>query len=199
MSLEPSIVLASESPRRIELLKQVVENFLVHPANLNEEELTTEDPYQTARHLAQAKALHVQQHYPESLVIGADTVMSLLLEGTQNLLGKPVDSEDAANMLRMLSGHSHTVTTGVCVVYRNYVLTESDSAEVHFRTLSEQDIQDYIASGEPMGKAGAYAIQGYGKNLLAGAPPSNIDTVIGLPVSLTLSLIEQVRTAALED
>ena len=175
------IILASQSPRRKELLEQVGLKFEILPAG-GEERITTKDPALAVRELAAQKAAKVLGRAKgDCLIIGADTVVAL--DG--QILGKPADEEDAARMLRMLQGRSHSVYTGVALLHREGdCVTEavfSEETRVAFYPMTEGEIRGYIKSKEPMDKAGAYGIQG-----LAAAFVEKIsgdyNNVVGLPV-----------------
>ena len=171
------LILASASPRRSELLRNAGISFIVEPAHIAEEPFPGELPLQYAQRLARDKARAIFASHPDNVVLGADTVVVV----DELLLEKPRDTEDAARMLRLLSGRAHQVMTGVCLVAPGYEQTESEITEVRFSTLSESEIASYVQSGEPMDKAGAYAIQG-----MASCWVERIDgcyfNVVGLPV-----------------
>ena len=160
-----NIILASQSPRRRELLKRIgIENFKVIPAQGEELATRTLTPDQLVEELSQRKCAEVAAAHPKDLVIAADTVVSI----HNRVLGKPRSEEDAARMLAALSGKLHLVYTGVTVAKEGRTLTQHEVTSVRFRTLTQADIIRYIATGEPMDKAGAYGIQGYGSVLVEG-------------------------------
>lgn len=171
------VVLASGSPRRKELLKTLVPEFEVLVSDVDEEALNLSDPIATAERLAEAKARAVAALRPDALVIGADTVVFL---GDEQF-AKPRDAEDAKRMLRALSGRTHTVATGVCLVSPVAVRTFHERTDVGFRDLADEEIDAYVATGEPMDKAGAYAIQGGAASFVAHRQGSE-SNVIGLPL-----------------
>lgn len=171
------VVLASGSPRRRELLKELIPEFEIIVSNVDEEALTGEDAWITAEQLAEAKARAVAALRPEALVIGADTVVSR----HGDLIGKPVDAADARRTLRYLSGQTHDVITGVSLVSPEGVTTFTDYTQVTFRLLSYEEIDAYIATGEPMDKAGSYAIQGGAAGFVTQRKGSE-SNVIGLPL-----------------
>src|SRR5208337_543949 len=172
------LVLASASPRRQELLRNAGISFTVQPADVDEAPLPGESPLDCAERLAREKALAVWQTRPHDQVLGADTIV--VVNGT--ILGKPTGNEDAARMLRLLSGRVHEVITGVCLITpvasrqlpvvsypsssdplatgSRQLATASESTRVTMCELSDDEIRAYVATGEPMDKAGAYAIQG---------------------------------------
>lgn len=187
------LLLASASPRRHELLARLGIEFEVRVADLDETPLPGEEPRAYVARLAEAKARAVADVAPEPavVVIGADT--AVVVDG--HLLGKPVDDADAARMLRLLSGRTHQVLTGVAVAVAGSGAASSEAAvdvavtDVTFTSMSDADIAWYVASGEPADKAGAYAVQGRGAvfvTSISGSP----DNVIGLPLALTRRLLE---------
>ncbi|HLP00133.1 MAG TPA: Maf family protein [Fimbriimonas sp.] len=180
-------VLASASPRRHELLKQVVPDFDIDPADIDEDAFTSADPVQTAETLALLKAKSVLVRHPDAVVIGSDTVVALP-DGTQ--FTKPLDEQDAFEILSSLRGRSHWVITGVAVVSATNQLVGYDRTEVLFNPVSDQELRDYIATGEPMDKAGAYGAQGMG-SFLVQELRGNFDTVVGLPIELTRRLVTE--------
>jgi len=180
-------ILASNSPRRRELLQNAGFEFDVVPSTASENEIPGEAPEVFVRRLAVAKASQVAAGAPRGrLVLGADTAVVVSGE----ILGKPADPADAARMLRRLSGRSHQVLTGVCVVEapdRIHGVVHA-STEVWFRGLDEAEIRAYVSSGEPMDKAGAYAIQGIASRFVTRIDGS-YSNVVGLPVSLVDQLL----------
>jgi len=184
------LVLASASPRRQELLRNAGIRFTVLPAEIDETPLAGESPRDCAERLAREKALAVFHERRQDLVLGADTIVEI----DNLILGKPVDAADAGRMLRMLSGRTHTVITGVCLVEpvreRTNVSIASASTSVTMCEISEHEIQDYIASGEPMDKAGAYAIQGIASRWIPRIE-GDYSNVVGLPVALVYSMLKK--------
>ena len=172
-----SIVLASASPRRRELLSHFINDYLTDPARGPEEVPAGASPEEAVRALSAAKAGEVASRHPGDTIIAADTVVELDGE----LLGKPSDPEDAFRMLRRLSGRDHRVYTGVTVRRDGDVLSEAEVTRVFFRSMTDREIRAYIDSGEPMDKAGAYGYQG-----LAGLFVERIEgdyfNVVGLPL-----------------
>lgn len=183
------IVLASASPRRHELLREVVPEFEIDPADIDEDAFTSPDPVETAERLALLKAQGVLARHPEAIVIGSDTVVALT-DGTQ--FTKPVDEDDAFAILSSLRGRSHWVITGVAVVSAARERVGHDRTEVVFNQVGDQELWDYIATGEPMDKAGAYGAQGMG-SFLVRELRGNFDTVVGLPLELTRRLISELN------
>ena len=185
------VILASKSPRRKELLSEIFEKFEIITADADES-LGSMTPKDGVRELAIRKGralIELQESlgedFSQSLIISSDT----LVEKGGVPYGKPRDEEDAMRMLLSLSGASHNVHTGVAVHYRGRVLSGVASTGVNFRSLSTEEILEYIATGEPMDKAGAYGIQG-GAGKFVESIDGDFDTVVGLSVRLTRSLIE---------
>ena len=172
------IILASQSPRRQELIANITPDFTVIVSEA--QEILPEDiaPEEIPAYLAGVKAGTVAADHPDDIVIGADTVV--ILDG--EILGKPRDKDDAVRMLRALSGRVHTVVTGCAVVQGEKALTFSESTRVEFYPLSDREILEYIATGEPFDKAGAYGIQGRGC-VLVKRIEGDFFNVMGLPVA----------------
>ncbi len=156
------VVLASSSPRRHELLKLIGVDHEVIPAHADESHIPGEKPDAHAERLARTKSEAIAAGRGESLVIGADTIVVV----DQHIFGKPRDVADAARMLRMLSNRSHVVMTAVAVTYGGRTVSLVEEVTVSFRDLTEDEVARYIATGEPMDKAGAYGIQGYGATIV---------------------------------
>ena len=172
------LILASASPRRVELLHNAGIAFDVEPASIHEAPTAEEAPLQYAQRLARDKARAVRARHPDAVVLGADTVVVV----DDYLLEKPTDAEDAARMLRLLSGKTHQVITGVCLAASGFERTEAEVTQVTFTTMSESEIADYIATGEPMDKAGAYGIQGMASRWVERIEGDYFN-VVGLPVA----------------
>jgi septum formation protein len=175
--MRPRVVLASGSPRRRELLALVGIAHEVIPANIDESYLTGETPRAHAERLAREKAAALGAA-EDAVVIGSDTIV--VVDG--DVLGKPRDRAHAAEMLRRLSGRSHVVMTGVAARWRGRLVSGLEEVGVTFRTLSDADIERYIDTGEPMDKAGAYGIQGYGATLVERIE-GDFYTVMGFPLA----------------
>ncbi|MBW4028127.1 Maf family protein [Acidipila rosea] len=185
------LVLASQSPRRRELLAQAGYVFEVDASAVPEEPRTGEDPSAFVRRLAgeKAQAVHARRGgQQELIVLGADTAV-VTPQGA--VLGKPVDGSDAASMLRQLSGATHQVVTGVCLLSGDHVESAVEITYVTMLTLADEEIAEYIASGEPMDKAGAYAIQGRAAKWIPRIHGCYFN-VVGLPLALVTSMIEGV-------
>ena len=180
------LVLASASPRRQELLRSAGIAFEVQPAHIPEDPLPGEAAKDCAERLAREKALAVARQRPHDVVLGADTVV--VVDG--QLLGKPSDAADSARMLRMLSGREHQVITGVCLVAGGQSSVASETTLVTVSEITDQEIADYVASGEPMDKAGAYAIQGIASRWIPRIE-GDYSNVVGLPVALVWRMLRQ--------
>lgn len=211
------LVLASASPRRQDLLRNAGISFIAQPADIDETPLPGESARACAERLAQEKALAVWHIRPQDVVLGADTVVVV----DETILGKPIDGDDAARMLRLLSGRVHSVITGVCTVQaavsrqgivasetrggrssqvkekilrteNRELKTASETTLVTMNELSESEIRDYVASSEPMDKAGAYAIQGRAARWIPRIE-GDYSNVVGLPVALVYRMLSQLR------
>ncbi len=184
-----TIVLASQSPRRRELLGRIFQDFIVRCDTAEELKIPGENPEEMVQRLALAKANNVAAECEgNAVVIGADTVV--VLDGM--VLGKPKDEEEAFRMLDMLSGREHTVFTGVAVLDTESGRWETfvEGTKVRFSTMSEAEIRAYIASGEPMDKAGAYGIQDLGSLFIEGIEGDYFN-VVGLPICKLGKLLKE--------
>jgi septum formation protein len=179
------VILASQSPRRIELLKTVIKNFQVVPSKI--EEVCDKDlsPEENAIFLGRKKANWVAKQHPNNLVIGADTMVVL----KNKIIGKPTDAENARQILRQLSGQEHKVITGVAVVHSK-IFSAARISHVRIKALNPNVINSYVESGEPMDKAGAYAIQGEG-SFLVESYSGSYSNIIGLPMDLLKDLLQK--------
>jgi septum formation protein len=187
------LVLASASPRRQELLHKANISFAVQPADINEALRGGERPHAYAERLAREKALAVWQSRPHDTVLGADTIVVV----DENILGKPADPADAARMLRLLSGRAHQVITGICLAFPAKAKAKepelkicSETTLVTMNEISDEEIQKYIATGEPMDKAGAYAIQGIASRWIPRIE-GDYSNVVGLPVVLVYRILRR--------
>ncbi|MBZ5628272.1 MAG: Maf family protein [Acidobacteriia bacterium] len=181
------LVLASASPRRQELLRNAGIAFSVRPADVPEVSLPGEPPLDYAQRLARDKARAVRRQVAGSdLVLGADTIVVV----DEHILEKPADTADAARMLRMLSGRTHQVTTGVCLIGDGFEDVRAEITEVTFDRLTEEEIAFYVAHGEPMDKAGAYAIQGIASRWICRLDGCYFN-VVGLPVPLVYRMLRE--------
>jgi septum formation protein len=187
------IVLASGSPRRRELLRQINLPHQVRPADVDETRSPGEPPSDYARRIALDKAEHVARLLDgadDRIILAADTAVVL----GDEVIGKPADAADAASMLRRLSGREHQVVTAVAGIRGRRRLVELSVSSVAFRPISETEISSYVASGEPMGKAGAYAIQGFAA-VFAERLAGSYSGVMGLPLFETARLLAQLGVA----
>ncbi|MGO8797155.1 MAG: Maf family protein [Candidatus Sulfotelmatobacter sp.] len=193
------IVLASASPRRQELLRNAVIPFTVQPADIDETPRVNESPRDCAERLACEKALAVFATRRHQCVLGADTIVVI----DAAILGKPQDANDAARMLRLLSGRTHEVVTGICTVSPILDAVESElrsgnrelaaasaSTLVTMSEISDAEIRDYVSTGEPMDKAGAYAIQGMASRWITRIE-GDYSNVVGLPVALVYAMLRE--------
>jgi septum formation protein len=180
------IVLASASPRRQELLRNAGIEFVVRPADIREVPFAGEAPLAFAERMAREKAIAASSVSHDQVVLAADTVVALRDE----ILGKPVNAEDAAGMLRLLSGKMHSVITGICLSGKDFEDVRSETTAVHFAMMSEDEIREYVRSGEPMDKAGAYAIQGGAARWISKIE-GDYYNVVGLPVDLVGRMLRE--------
>ena len=181
------VVLASGSPRRRDLLNLIGIEHEVRPANIDETMRPREVPRRHAERLAREKASAVAMRDPDLITIGADTVVVI----NRKVLGKPADADDAARMLRLLSGREHTVITAVAVSRGRKLRSAIEEVRVKFRRLRDDEIEAYIATGEPMDKAGAYGIQGYGATIVERIE-GDYFAVMGLPLMRLVGLMRDV-------
>ncbi len=201
------LLLASASPRRAEILRRIGVSFTVLPADADESVSASLSPAETVAALSLRKARAVfSKCEAENLlfdgkaagkeipILAADT----MVERGGRLLGKPHDEEEALQMLHTLSGKSHTVHTGVTVLYRGKEVSRTVATEVFFRTLSDEEIRAYVKSGEPLDKAGAYGIQGKGA-LLVEKIVGDYDNVVGLPAAALYTLFRDEFSVSLAD
>jgi septum formation protein len=174
-----SIVLASESPRRVDILRTLGISFSIIPPDIDETRLKDETPQEFVARISYEKAIKVGQHFPDKWVIAADTIV--VLKG--KVLGKPKNERDAFNMLRTLRGKWHKVITGYCVLnlLKNVVYRDIVETKVFLRHMTDDEITRYIKTSEPMGKAGSYAIQGKGGYMVKEIKGSYTN-VVGLPI-----------------
>jgi septum formation protein len=175
----PRLILASNSPRRRELLTQAGLIFSVIPSEVDEHEVTISEPDVFVRTLAESKAVDIAEKHPDNWVIGADTIVVI----EKQILGKPASADAARDMLRRLSGNVHQVFTGYCICCKREerIFTDAVKTDVRFKNLSEAEIEWYIQTGEPFDKAGGYGIQGIGSFLVKSIEGSYTN-VVGLPV-----------------
>ena len=180
------LILASASPRRRQLLADAGVPCIVDAADVDESVLPGETAAVYSERLARAKAAVVAARHPGACVLGADTVVVV----DDEIFGKPVDAADARRMLGRLSGRSHQVLTAVAVACDRTVRSRVEISTVEMRKITEAEVSDYVSTGEPMDKAGAYAIQGGAGAFVCGIS-GDFDTIVGLPVKMALHLLNQ--------
>ncbi|HZJ77231.1 MAG TPA: Maf family protein [Clostridia bacterium] len=186
-----NIILASASPRRKEILENAGLEFSVCVAEIDEtveENLSAE---KTAIKLAEKKASTVAKSYPNHIVLGVDTVVAV----EDKILGKPKSEEDAVSMLKTLSGREHFVCTGVCIISKTTKKSFCQKTKVKFYNLTDEEIREYVKTGEPMDKAGAYGIQGKGCVFVQGIEGDYFN-VVGLPVARTVKELKKMNKKA---
>lgn len=179
------LILGSQSPRRIEFLKNLGFKFKVVAPNINEQILDGESADKLVLRLATAKCKAIQAQYPNEIVLSADTVVCI----DDKILGKPKDAADAKAMLKLLSGRYHQVLTAVCVGKGSKVESFLCKTEVLFDTLSDEIIDEYIKTGESLDKSGSYAVQGIAAMFILEVKGS-VSSVVGLPVAQTRKILE---------
>ncbi len=184
------MILASASPRRRELLTQIGVHFSIQPADIDETPYANEHPADYVERMAREKALAVALAIGEDFVLGADT--TVVCDG--EILAKPADAAEASAMLSSLSGRAHQVLTAVALAQAGQVRSQVVSTRVRFRDLSADEIAAYVATGEPMDKAGAYGIQGLGAILVADIQGS-YSNVVGLPLTETATMLREAGIA----
>jgi len=189
MTLAPAleVILASQSPRRRELLTLIGIPHVVRPADIDESELPGEQPVPHAERLAREKAHRLAARHPDAVVIAADTIV--VLDGA--ILGKPVDAAEARATLARLSGRTHTVYTAIAVARGGRTESAVEAVEVTFRALGAEEIASYVATGEPLDKAGAYGIQGYGATIVERIE-GDYFSVMGLGLRRLVELLARV-------
>ena len=184
------VVLASASPRRRDLLNLIGIDHIVLPADIDETPIAGESPEVYTDRLSRQKAESIaatHNHGSDTLVVAADTTVVLDAE----ILGKPSDRADAFDILKKLNGRTHTVVTGIAVAYRGALISAVESVQVTFRELSDDEILAYIETGEPMDKAGAYGIQGFGATIVRRIE-GDYFAVMGLSLVRLVELLKEV-------
>ncbi|HYL38319.1 MAG TPA: Maf family protein [Bryobacteraceae bacterium] len=181
------LVLASTSPRRQQILRDAGVAFVVRAPNVPEERRNGESPLEYVRRLAHEKACAVPRA-PGEVVLAADTVVVL----DEHVLEKPLDAPDARRMLALLSGRVHEVITGICLRSNTRIIVDVEVTRVHFVELAEEEMAAYVASGEPMDKAGAYAIQGLASKFIDRVEGCYFN-VVGLPVALVYRRLKELE------
>lgn len=185
----PHLILASSSPRRSEILSAVGWGFTKRVADVDESESEGESPESYVQRLAMKKAETVAELYPDGIVLGADT--TVVIDGT--IIGKPVDLDDARRMIKMLSGKIHEVLTGVAIVANGRTNVGLERTKVEFAELSESEIEFLVQKGEPLDKAGAYAVQAQAALFIKGIE-GDYWNVVGLPIGLVYRLVTKILT-----
>ena len=180
------IILASNSPRRKELLTKHNILFEVIPSNVDEQIDLSLTPYENVMSLAKQKALDVYKNHPLLPILAADTIVIY----NNEILGKPTDEFDARRMLKLLSGNTHEVATGVAFIEEGVVKVDYLVSKVTFKELTDVDIEWYISTKEPMDKAGSYAIQGLGSKFIE-CYEGSFDNIVGLPMDLVLKFLNK--------
>lgn len=175
---DKKVILASASPRRKTLIKYLFSNYEVVPSSINEDDYKMLSPYEMPEFLATQKAKDIVKTHPDAIVIGCDTSVVL----GERVLGKPKDEVQARNMLSLLSDKTHKVITGVCIICGDKAMSFSVSTDVTFYELDDDEIDEYVQSGEPYDKAGGYGIQGLG-SVFVKEISGDFYNVVGLPVS----------------
>ena len=190
------LILASKSPRRYELLKQVGLDFEVIPSGVVEDFVNTESPREHVLRLAEAKAMEVASKYPDRWVVAADTIVYI----NGSILGKPKSREEAAEMLRRLSGREHRVLTGFSVCYLEKRNNDKEAVQtmVRMKPLTPVEIEWYVHTGEPLDKAGGYAIQGIGSFMIESIQGSYTN-VVGLPLCELIQMLNRLGAITMAD
>ena len=190
------LILASKSPRRYELLKQVGLDFEVIPSGVLEDFLKTESPREHVLRLAEAKAREVANKYPDRWVVAADTIVYI----NGSILGKPKSREEAAEMLRRLSGREHRVLTGFSVCYLEKRNNDKEAVQtmVRMKPLTPVEIEWYVHTGEPLDKAGGYAIQGIGSFMIESIQGSYTN-VVGLPICELIQMLNRLGAITISE
>lgn len=194
-TFSPSLILASASPRRRQLLRSIGLDFRIIPAHVDENYLAGESPAQHVRRLSTIKAMAVAQKYQKAWVLGADTIVVI----DETILGKPKNKAQAKNMLKTLSGREHKVFTGVTIAHRTLNIYEKKVVQstVRFKTISTEEMNWYTACDEPYDKAGGYAVQGKGAIFIKSIRGS-YSNVIGLPLCEVVELLKKYDVMTLD-
>ena len=187
------LILASQSPRRQQLLQLLRVSFVVRPADIDEAMYPNLPPQQEVSRVSKLKA-EATPREPGDVVIAADTIVVL----QDKVLGKPADKADAIAMLRALSGRDHQVMTGITVLRGDKAVTHTEITDVHFRPLTEDEILRYVETGEPMDKAGSYGIQGYAAPFVEGIR-GDYYNVMGLPVCRLQQMLQEIAPDYMEE
>ncbi len=178
------VILASNSPRRIDLLKMLNITFVSIPADIEELQLDI-SPQEFVMFYAQRKVEKISVLHKSSLIIGADTIVVV----RNSILGKPADYNQARDYLKLLSNNHHFVYTGIAIYYKGSIITDFEKTKVFFQALSEKEIEEYIQTNEPMDKAGAYGIQGFGSQFIKRIEGCYFN-VMGFPIPLFCKMLK---------
>jgi septum formation protein len=188
------IILASQSQRRYAILKEAGVDFETIPSTFDESKIVPTIKEEYVMELSYHKAYEVFLKHQEAIVIGADTIVYIKDEPNEYYLGKPKDTAHAKEMLKMLSGRTHQVLTGVTVIKKNSIETFYTQSNVTFKQLSELDINDYLKTNEPFDKAGSYGIQGEGRKLIESFD-GDFYTIMGLPIKEVMESLYKIKTS----
>ncbi|MBQ9730714.1 MAG: septum formation protein Maf [Bacilli bacterium] len=186
------IILASASPRRYEILKQAGVEFEVIPSKFDEESLEFTNINDYSKALSYHKAIDVYNNHPNDTIIASDTIVVV----NDEILGKPKDKKDAYRMLSLLSGKKHSVITSVCIIHQGKIDNFLSKSYVTFYKMSEKDIEEYIATNEPMDKAGAYAIQGKAAKYIRSIN-GDYYTIVGLPIGKVIKSLKKLKALSI--
>jgi len=185
----PRLILASASPRRLELLESTnIFPNIIEPANIDESIKKKEKPKLYLKRICFEKALNIQDKYKQDIILSADTIVTT----GQKIFGKPSDKEDAIKTLKYLSGRNHNVSTGVCVLYKNKRKIKIIDTKIKFKKLHDDEINQYIKTNEWTDKAGSYAIQGHAERFIIKINGS-YSNVVGLPLYETVNLLKSIK------
>ena len=185
----PRLILASASPRRLELLESTnIFPNIIEPANIDESIKKKEKPKLYLKRICFEKALNIQDKYKQDIILSADTIVTT----GQKIFGKPSDKEDAIKTLKYLSGRNHNVSTGVCVLYKNKRKIKIIDTKIKFKKLHDDEINQYIKTNEWTDKAGSYAIQGHAERFVIKLNGS-YSNVVGLPLYETVNLLKSIK------
>lgn len=184
------LILASQSPRRLELLKSTnIIPDIVDPANINESMKQKEKPKFYLKRICLEKAIKVQKKYENDIILAADTIVST----KQKIFGKPKDEKDAKKILKYLSGRNHSVITGVCVLFKDKKKIKIIETKIKFKKLHNNEIDQYIKTSQWVDKAGSYAIQGFAERFIVKINGS-YSNVVGLPLYETVNLLKSIKS-----
>ena len=172
------VILASASPRRRELFKQITDNFQIITADIDEETSYNLSPLQAVLDIAKRKGLKVKESHPNDIIVSADTIVVI----DDQIIGKPIDGEDAKRILRKLSNRKHQVITAYCLFNKDRFIEKYVISDVYFNELSERLIEDYVNSKSPLDKAGAYGVQDNEQYHIINKVNGSINNVIGFPI-----------------